>query len=151
MKNHFRLLRDSLLALRTAWKGALPAVLIPGSDAAAAVRSMSDAGLVRVVDALSAVARAVGSLQVLVAGEVARRSRPELGAEGLAKAQGFSSPAALLAASAGASVGETTALITVGEATAGRESFTGERMPSKHPFVEAALAAGAISVAAAAM
>ncbi|TFV93956.1 DUF222 domain-containing protein, partial [Leifsonia flava] len=39
----------------------------------------------------------------------------------------------------------------MGEATAGRESFTGERMPSKHPFVEAALAAGAISVAAAAM
>ncbi|MEL4320337.1 DUF222 domain-containing protein [Leifsonia sp. YIM 134122] len=152
MKNHFRLLRNSLAALRMAWRGALPAVLIPGADAAAAaVRSMSDAGLVRVVDALSALARAVGALQVLVAGEVARRSRPELGAEGLAKVQGFSSPAALLAASAGASVGDATALITVGEATAGRESFTGERMPSKHPFVEAAVAGGCISVAAAAM
>ncbi|MEL4320327.1 DUF222 domain-containing protein [Leifsonia sp. YIM 134122] len=151
MKNHFRLLRNSLAALRSAWRGALPEVLIPGSDAAAAVRSMSDAGLVRVVDALSALARAVGALQVLVAGEVARRSRPELGAEGLAKVQGFSSPAGLLAASAGASVGDATALITVGEATAGRESFTGERMPSKHPFLQAAVAAGHISVAAAAM
>ncbi|KQX08162.1 MULTISPECIES: HNH endonuclease signature motif containing protein [unclassified Leifsonia] len=151
MKNHFRLLRDSLTALRTAWKDALPAVLLPGADAAAAVRSMSDAGLVRVVDALSALARAIGALQALVAGEVARRSRPELGAEGLAKGQGFASPADLLAASAGASLGEAEALITVGEATAGRESFTGERMPSPHPFVQASLTAGRISVAAAAM
>ncbi|WP_162247023.1 HNH endonuclease signature motif containing protein [Leifsonia sp. Root60] len=112
---------------------------------------MSDSGLVRVVDALSALARAVGALQALVAGEVARRSRPELGPAGLAKGQGFSSPADLLAASAGASLGEAKALITVGEATAGRESFTGERMPSPHPFVQAALTAGRISVAGAAM
>ena len=39
--------------------------------------------------------------QAQLAAEIARRSRPELGAESLAKTQGYRNPTALIAATAG--------------------------------------------------
>ena len=75
---------------------------------------------------------------------------PEFGDTGLAKAHRFHNPVRLIAASTGASRGDAAKLIAVGTATAERRSFGGERIPSKHPHVAAALAAAAISVEAAA-
>lgn len=151
MKKHLGTLRDSVNALRRAWVEALPALVIPGSDAQAAVGSMSDAGLVRVMDAASFVVRTAIALQTVIAAEIGRRSAKELGHDGLAARHGFGSPEALLAQSAGTSRSDAAKLVSVGDATRERESFTGERMPSRHPHVHAALHAGVLSVAAAAM
>ncbi|WP_353828133.1 HNH endonuclease signature motif containing protein [Agromyces sp. SYSU T0242] len=113
------------------------------------VERMSDAGLVRVTDALAKLRRDVDAALARVAAEVAKRSEPELGQDGLARAHGFHNPTRLIAASTGTSRADAARLIAVGSATAERSTFRGERAPSRHPHVGAALAAASISVEAA--
>ena len=67
----------------------------------------------------------------------------------MAKAQGFHNPARLIAASTGASRADSLKLINVGIATAQRQTFGGERLPSRHPHVAAALEAAKIGIEAA--
>lgn len=55
----------------------------------------------------------------------------------------------LLAAATGGSRADAARLVTVGVASAERRSFTGERLPSRHPHVAGAVAAGQVSVDAA--
>jgi hypothetical protein len=142
-------LERDLAALGAAWAGAMPGFgTMPGS-AQVEVEQMSDAGLVTVTDLIAQVRRDADALLARVAAEVAKRSGPEFGDTGLAKAHRFHNPVRLIAASTGASRGDAAKLIAVGTATAERRSFGGERMPSTHPHAAAALTAATISVEAA--
>ncbi|MDR6905057.1 hypothetical protein J2X63_000743 [Agromyces sp. 3263] len=140
--------RDVAVLLE-AWGGAMPAWGAVRGDAQVEVEQMSDPGLMRVADALAQVRRDVDAVLARVAAEVMKRSGPEFGDIGLAKAQGFHNPARLIAASTGASRADAQRLITVGTVTAQRQTFSGERLPSRHPHVAAALEAASIGIEAA--
>ncbi|GGI45872.1 5-methylcytosine-specific restriction protein A [Agromyces flavus] len=135
--------------LRAAWSGALPAFGMMDGPAQVEVAQMSDAGLVRVTDALARVRRDAEALLARVAAEVSTRSSAERPEGNLARAQGFHNPVRLIAASTGASRGEAAKLIAVGTATAERQTFDGARLPSRHPHVAAALASALIGIDAA--
>ncbi|GLI28290.1 HNH endonuclease [Agromyces rhizosphaerae] len=149
MSNPLAALAAHVDALGGEWVGALPAGGGVRGDLQSEVERMSDAGLVRVTDAVAQVRRDTEALLARVADEVARRSRSEFGSEGLAKQQGFHNPARLVASSTGGSTGDAMRLLSVGAATRERESFSGERMPAKHPSVAAAVGSGSISLDAA--
>jgi hypothetical protein len=143
-------LERDLEALRSAWAGSMPAFGVIEGSVQVEVEQMSDAGLVAVTELIAQVRRDADALLTRVAAEVSKRSGQEFGDTGLAKAAGFHNPVRLIAAATGASRGDAAKLIAVGTATAERRSFGGERMPSKHPHVAAALAAAEIGVDAAA-
>jgi hypothetical protein len=148
-------LEDDLDALRAAWAGALPAfgggtVCEPAAAAQAELASMSSCGFVAAMDVMGQLARDANAMLARMAAEAARRSPAELGKDGLAKQQGFLNPAHLVAASTGGTVSTASRLVSVGQATAARQSLTGEVLPPAHPHVAAALGSGAISVDAAA-
>ncbi|MGR0319652.1 DUF222 domain-containing protein [Agromyces sp. ZXT2-3] len=142
-------LERDVAALRTAWAGAVPVWGAVQGDAQVEVEQMSDHGLIEVVDAVARARRDLDAVMARVAAEVARRSGPEFGDIGLAKAQGFHNPVRLIAASTGGSRADAQRLISVGVATAERQTFSGERRPSRHPHVTAALADATISLEAA--
>lgn len=73
-------------------------------------------------DALGRARRALDALVVSVAGEVGRRSDPDLGVEGLARREGYSTPQEFLANTLGTSTYEAKRLIDVGRAMAGDET-----------------------------
>ncbi|WP_308796438.1 HNH endonuclease [Agromyces silvae] len=138
--------------LAAAWTAAQPALgAAPDSDAVGerAFEALSGDGLVRVVERAARLKRAVESFLARAGTEVARRSAPEFGADGLAKRYGHSSPARLVASATGGGQGEAARLLAVGEATRAGESFTGEATPAKYAYVRAGLDAGALSIEAA--
>ncbi|TCJ22691.1 HNH endonuclease [Microbacterium sp. PI-1] len=112
---------------------------------------LSRAQLIAVNDAIGLLQRRLDAVHVEVAAGISRESRPELGAESLAKQQGFRSPAKLIAATSGVSTGDAQRLVKVGEATAPRMDLIGARLPARYPLVREALATGALSAQAAAM
>lgn len=142
-------LERRVAALREAWAGAMPSFGAVNGSAQVDVEQMSDHGLMQVTDALAKVRRDVDAVFVRVAAEVSKRSGPEFGDIGLAKVQGFHNPVRLIAASTGASRADAARLIAVGAATADRQSFTGQRLPSRHPHVAAAVEAAHVSIEAA--
>jgi hypothetical protein len=142
-------LERDVAALREAWAGSMPAWGAVRGDVQVEVEQMSDSGLMRVTDALAQIRRDVEAVLTRVAAEVTKRSGPEFGDIGLAKAQGFHNPARLIAASTGASRADARRLITVGTVIAQRQTFSGERLPSRHPHVAAALEAASIGIDAA--
>ena len=75
-------------AVRSVWSGA---------DAG----SLSDSDLIAVNERYCRMRRMLDADQAQFAAEIARRSRPELGPEGLAKTQGYRNPTALIAATTG--------------------------------------------------
>lgn len=161
MTKPLSMLSRDLDAVRSAWfealAGAGPAILdesdcaAPSVDEAAlAVEAMSDSGLVAITDAVAQLARDAQALLARAAAEVAKRSPAELGREGLAKKRGFLNPAHLVAASTGGRASEAAKLIAVGTEIAPRRALSGEQLPPAHPHVATALAAGMISVDAAA-
>jgi len=111
-----------------------------------ALTELPDDALVEAADALGRTVRSAESLLAAVAGEVARRSPVEAGREGLAKRQGFRSPARLVAAATGGAVASAARIVRVGAATAPRLALTGEVLPAAHPHVAAALRSGSVSV-----
>lgn len=82
-----------------------------------------------------------------VAAEVSRQSRRELGEDGFARKQGFSSSTAVISAVTGAATAEAARLIQVGEAIAPRTNLVGETLPAKHPHVASAVRAGVLGMA----
>lgn len=104
--------------------------------------------LMAVNDALGRAKRLLDAAYLPVATEIHRQSRPELGRDSLAKKQGFRTPATLISATTGSSMGEAIRVFAVGEATAPRLTLTGEARPAKHPHVAAALRSGAIGMPA---
>src|SRR5215218_7561837 len=146
MEQPLQQLERDVAVLRDRWAGALPAFGAIAGSAQAELEQMSDGGLIQVTDQLARIHRDVEALLKRAAGEVSRRSGPEFGESGLAKAQGFQNPTRLIAASLGGSRTDAARLVAVGAATAERQTFGGERLASKHPHVAAALKAAAISV-----
>jgi len=112
---------------------------------------LARADLMALNAAIGSARRALDALQARVAAGIAHESRAELGAESLAKQAGFRTPAALIAATTGVSTGDAARLVKVGEAVAPRVDLVGERMPAKYPAVEAALSAGEVGAAGAAV
>lgn len=96
--------------------------------------------------AFGALRRQLDAAQAPVAAEIARQSRRDLGGDSLARRQGFSSPASLIATTSGGSIGESLKLIRVGEATQSQQALSGEPLPAKHAHVARALSSGQISV-----
>ncbi|WP_298865720.1 HNH endonuclease signature motif containing protein [uncultured Microbacterium sp.] len=107
--------------------------------------------LLSVNAAIGSARRALDALQARVAAGIAHESRPELGAESLAKQAGFRIPAALIAATTGVSTGDAGRLVKVGEAVAPRADLVGDRMPPKYPGVDSALSEGMLGAAASAV
>ncbi|MEO8908440.1 MAG: DUF222 domain-containing protein, partial [Microbacteriaceae bacterium] len=142
-------LENDVTSLRAVWDGALPAFGPAGADTASQVASMSDSGLLATTDALAQLVRDAHAVLTRVAGEIARRSPSQLGKDGLAKQQGFQNPAHLVATLTGDSVLTAARLVSVGKATAPRQSLTGGVLPPTYPHVARAVAAGLISVTAA--
>lgn len=142
MFDPFAVVAEALAGAREAWETSQASG--PAADGA------SGAELIRLHEAVAHLRRSVDAAHTRVAAEVARASRPELGNAGLARGQGYRTPAALIAASTGSSVGEASRLVLVGEATAARMTLTGDEAPSRHPKIARALAEGRISVSAAA-
>ncbi|WP_353828126.1 HNH endonuclease signature motif containing protein [Agromyces sp. SYSU T0242] len=142
-------LERGVVALREAWAGAMPAWGPATGSVQVDVEQMGDAGLVQVVDALAQTRREIDAVFARVAAEAAKRSGPEFGVDGLAKAHGFHNPVRLIAAATGGSRADAHRLIAVGAATAERQALSGERMPARHPRVAAAVATATISIEAA--
>jgi hypothetical protein len=142
--SHLAALAEALGTVDAGWHAALG-----GSPSSAVIDddldAMSDAGLLALNDALGAVERYSQVLHAKVASGISRRSTPELGKEGLARKAGFKTPAKLIAAATGGHTAEARRLIRVGEATAGRITFSGERAPARHPHVAEAFTRGRLS------
>lgn len=132
-------LHEAMVRLDEAWAGA------DGPN------QLSREQLVSVVNAAALVQRRLDAVQVDAAAGLAHESRPELGADSLAKQHGFRTPAKMLSAAVGISTGDALRLITVGEGTAPRTDLLGAKLPAKYPVVREALTAGAVSAQAAAI
>ncbi|MDN3445569.1 HNH endonuclease signature motif containing protein [Microbacterium sp. APC 3901] len=101
--------------------------------------------------AVSQAQRCLDGLHAEIAATIAHESRSELGPEGFAKQHGYRNAAAMIAANTGGSTGDAKRLIAVGQAAAPRTNLLGEVLPARYPALASALAAGEISVAAAAL
>lgn len=118
-------------------------------ERAAPVRDLAllrDGELAVLVERLGMLRRQVDAVHARVAGEVAERSRTELGIDGFARRQGYRSAAGMLAFTGALSPGEAKRLLTVGVATAPTRRFSGEAGPARYPHVAAALRQGRIGV-----
>ncbi len=142
-------LNRDVASLRAEWADAMPAFGAIDGTTQGEIAQMSDAGLVRVTDALAQVRRDAEALLARVAAEVSKRSSTERGDASLARLQGFHNSVRLIAASTGSSRSDAAKLIAVGTATAERQTFGGDRLPSRHPHVAGALESGRIGVDAA--
>ena len=113
--------------------------------------TLSRKQLIQVEDMIGVLQRRLDAVHVDVAAGISSESRRELGPDGLAKQQGFRTPAKLIAAATGVSTGDAARLIKVGEATAPRSDLLGNPLPAKYPLIREALASGTLSAQAAAM
>ncbi len=120
--------------------------------------ALDDADVLDVQREIAAQRRLLEARAAVVAGQVARRSAPELGSAGLAQRGGFRTPEELTRVTTGSTAGEARSVVRVGvlmneTATGGRiDQNTGERFAPTRPWlagVSHAVAAGELSVAAA--
>ena len=109
----------------------------------------SDHELLANTAALEALGRLVDAHRAACAGEVAERSRVELGDQRLSTRRGCRSAAELLERVTQASASEVRRRIALGSATRARSGFTGECIEAAFPLVAAALAAGELGADAA--
>ncbi|GGI43979.1 hypothetical protein BCL57_000230 [Agromyces flavus] len=142
-------LQRDVAALHEVWAGVSPAWGAVRGGPQSELEQLSDAGLMQVTDALARVRRDVDAVLARVAAEMSKRSGPEFGDSGFAKAQGFHNAIRLVAAATGASRSDAARLIAVGTATAERQTFTGEPLPSRHRHIAEALESATISIDAA--
>ncbi|MBB5633474.1 hypothetical protein BKA04_001697 [Cryobacterium mesophilum] len=125
------------------------------------VKGLDDDSLLEVQRRIGDARHALDAVASLVAGEVAFRSRPDLGYRGLAQKNGFSSPQKLVQSATGSTGRDASTLVTVGamvhEARAAElaDPETGELPPEYRPAepwlaaAGAAVASGELSVEAA--
>ena len=114
------------------------------------VKSDDREQLLGLVAAVGAMQRSIDVVRVQVAGEVAQRSAPHLGAESMARRAGHSRPSSLLAELWQISVTEAARLCDVGIATLDRRAVDGSTLPARYPTLSDGLAAGLLGVEAAA-
>ena len=130
-------LSDAVASVREVW---------PDGD----ISGLNDARLVEINDRYGEMRRMLEADHSQIAAEIARRSRPDLGPDSLAKTHGYRNPTALIAATTGTTNGEAARLVQVGEAIAPRQLLSGEKAPARHPHIAAAMAAALIGASAAA-
>jgi Domain of unknown function (DUF222) len=132
--------RDALRQLSTVLAGVL---------AFGAASGWSDDELLENTGAVEALGRLVDAHRVACAGEVAERSRVELGDHRLSTRRGCRSAGELVERVTQASAFEVRRRITLGTATRARTGLTGEASGAAFPIVAAALAAGELGADAA--
>ncbi len=141
-------LRRHVEELHAAWAGPCRRC-DSGGDAQAEVEQMSDAGLVRVGDC----SRGCGATPKPCSPGSPPRCHDDPGPSSATSAsrrrRASTTRSRLIAASTGGSRHDAARLIAVGRATAQRQAFGGERLPSRHPHVAAALREGDIALEAA--
>jgi len=119
------------------------------TDAALTSAGLTDAALTDALARAFEARREIDARILSLSGEIAERSRPSLGAGGLASRSGCTNAPALVAEIARITTAEASTLCKLGAATAPRLSFTGEWMPPLFPHVAEALAAATLSVGSA--
>lgn len=115
------------------------------------VERLDDAALLAHLAAVERLGRVVDAARIHLAGEVAARSRRELGDDGISRAQNFTTPAALVSAITGASVRECRARLALGYSLRGAPLLGGTVGPPPFPAVATALDAGDLATEAAAV
>ncbi|HEY0258439.1 MAG TPA: DUF222 domain-containing protein [Lacisediminihabitans sp.] len=133
------------------WLQRTGAFLPVGSSPASQVESMTDDGLESTIAELGFLQRSLDALRVLTAGELAERSRPSLGGDGLAKRAGYARPSLLLAARWGLSPMEASRFCEVGLVCRPRRSLDGQPLPSRYPAVSAGISSCELGVTSAAI
>jgi Domain of unknown function (DUF222)/HNH endonuclease len=120
------------------------------SEAARVDRStLSDEELVAVLKADERVGRFSDACRVFDAGEVADRSRYELGAAGLSMRHGEPKPTIFVEQTTRVSQSEASRRIRLGSAIRQRQSLLGEVLPPEHPILAEAMTNGLVGVDAA--
>ncbi|PJJ73615.1 uncharacterized protein DUF222 [Diaminobutyricimonas aerilata] len=114
--------------------------------AALAVQPLTDAELCDLTRRGEVVGRLADAVRVATAGEVAERSRHELGTAGLAYRNGCTRPAHLIERIALVSQREAHARIRLAGALRGRVTLTGDPLPASHPAVADAVRDGRVGV-----
>src|SRR5947209_4149095 len=107
---------------------------------------MGDRQLLDDAEAWEALGRLVDARRVAIAGEIAWRSREQLGEHGLARRSGDRDATDLLARELLISGREARKRTALGLRVRSRLSMQGEELPGRWPHVAAALHAGTISV-----
>ena len=115
-----------------------------------AVAGMDDAAVLRSLTEVEAVGRRVDALRLALAGEVAERSRRELGRAGLAARLGSRNAVELVQRTTGASSATVNRRVRLGAATRASIGLTGAPVPPRFASVAAALDAGRLGVDSAA-
>ncbi|GLK16496.1 HNH endonuclease signature motif containing protein [Herbiconiux flava] len=110
---------------------------------------LTDEALLEVMADFEAIARLASAGQVHAAGEVAVRSRTELGDEGLSRSQNFTTPVALVAKVTGASARACKARLELGRKLRGSMLLGGGEGPAPFPAVARVLDEGVLGVEAA--
>ncbi|MBM7832643.1 hypothetical protein JOE59_003348 [Agromyces cerinus] len=113
-------------------------------------RGLGDDELLVAMGALEGVGRLLDAHRATFAGEVAERSRVELGAGRLSTRKGCRSAAELIERVTQVSGTEARRRVSVGRATLADTGLTGQPVPAAHPHVAAALVAGSLGLDAAA-
>lgn len=126
--------------------------LIDPSADSARLRHASDGQLLDLAGIVAQQAQAVQAQQALIAGEIARRSRPELGLSGLAASRGHRTPAELVRATTGGTLRDARTTVEIGtllvETAQLPEPTTGEVPVPSTPWMAAVaerVAAGSFS------
>ena len=128
--------------------GDLPeGVVVPEADVLVVPRPrmaarLGDDALVAALVESEAMGRRVDALRVALAGEVAERSRRELGSAGLAARRGCRNAVELVPRATGCSGASVNRRIRLGRATHAGSSITGERLPPLFEQVAQALEIG---------
>ncbi|MFP7759671.1 DUF222 domain-containing protein [Marisediminicola sp. LYQ85] len=130
------------------------AVVADLGGTAESIAALDHADLTAAVESVAALQHNVDQFAALIAGEVAHRSRPELGHQGLAQKAGFVSPVAMIQRVAHVSRAEATRLVETGSllaeaASAGAQpvgGHDGSAPPSWRDALAAAVTSGALSL-----
>ena len=133
-------------SLATQLEAAAAALAVVPTDVAS-FTALTDASLLDLTRLSARVQRAASTTAALIAGEVARRSAPELGHAGLAQAAGFRTPEQLIRVTTGSTARDATTAVRVGR-LAHDAAAAAPQQPWLAP-VGAALVADELSVAAA--
>lgn len=107
---------------------------------------LSSERLTRLTAECEALGRMVDALRLVAAGEIAERSRPELGDERLCRSLGCASPGEVLERLTGVSGVTARSRIRAGVALRARSTLTGEPLPPVFPLVSEAVMNGALGV-----
>ncbi len=118
-------------------------------DLSSRLSGIPDGDLLSALDAAFARRRVIDADIVSLAGEITNRSRPTLGAEGLASRVGETSAAAVIASVGRVGIADARRFCRLADATTARMSLTGEMLPALLPALAAALQSGAVGVEAA--